>query len=247
MTDRDDEAPPGTGAPEGYDILAERAGEDLPRAESPWVDSFFQEHYSWPAARAMLPDVSGLRVLIAGCGRGDHVGWFLDRGATVVGVDASEAAIRAARQRFGDGAAFRRADLTDPLGFGDGRFDLVFSHLVMSHVEEWEPVFREFRSVLEAAGSAVLATVHPAYLRREKDVTNYYATQRLEVSWPGARIPTYYRPMSAVIEPLVAADFRLEAFEEPEPRETYAEVAPERYESARESPAVLCIRAGALP
>lgn len=241
---RDDEHASVPETADGYDALAEQA-DVLDRAASPWGDSHFQEHYSWPAARELLPDVADRRVLIAGCGRGDHVGWFLDQGATVVGVDASERAVEVARERFGDEATFHCADLIDPLEFDDGSFDLVFSHLVLGHVKDWKPVFEEFYRVLNPGGTLAFAAIHPEYLRREHGVANYYGIQEVIVSWPGAEIPTYYRPMEAVFGPIVDAGFRLEVFEEPKPRESFAEHAPERYSKAVESPEVLCIRARA--
>lgn len=229
----------------GFDALAERAETGgLDDGTSPWGDSHFQRHYSWPAARDLLPDVDGERVLLAGCGRGDHVEWFTERGANVVGVDASERAVEAARERFGDDrAAFRHADLTDPLPFADGAFDLVFSHLVLGHVRDWDPTFREFARVLAPAGTLAFAVVHPAYLRDTRDLEGYYETRALPVSWPGATVTTYYRPPSAMLGPLLRAGFRLETFEEPRPREAFEEHAPERYAAAMERPEVLCVRA----
>lgn len=229
---------------EGYDVLAEKADHDLERADSPWGDSYFQRHYSWPATEAVLPDVADDRVLLAGCGRGDHVGWFLERGAEVVGVDASEAAVRTARDRFGDEATFCRADVTQPLDFGDGVFDLVFSNLVLSHVEEWTPVFAEFRRVLSSAGTLAFTTVHPLYLRRDGDAS-YYETTEFTNSWPGADIPTYYRPIGAIIDAVISAGFRLEAFEEPQPRDEFREHCPDRYEAAMAEPELLVVRARA--
>lgn len=231
----------------GYDALAALADDGLDRAGSPWGDSYFQEYYAWPAARSILPDVEGERVLLAGCGRGDHVGWFLDRGATVVGVDASEAALSTARDRFGDDAAFRSADLAAPLPFADDGFDLVFSHLVLGHLAEWAPAFREFRRVTAPGGALAFVTIHPEYLRRHDEVETYYGTTRIDVAWPSAVIPTYYRPMGAVVDPLVAAGYRLAAFEEPTPQAGYAAHSPERYEAALDSPQVLCVRANAPP
>lgn len=240
---RDDERTPAADTARGYDELAERADEDLDPAASPWGDSHFQAHYSWPATRELLPDVAGQQVLIAGCGRGDHVEWFEERGAAVVGVDASERAVSTARERFGDRATFHRADLTESLDFDEGTFDLVFSHLVLGHVANWQPTFEEFRRVLSPGGTLAFATIHPEYLRREHGVVGYYGVEEVIVSWPGVEIPTYYRPMETVLEPLVDAGFRLAAFEEPQPREAFADHAPERYEKALESPEVLCVRA----
>lgn len=226
-------------------MLADRAGDDLTRKESPWGNSYFQQYYSWPATREALPTIDGDVVLVAGCGRGDHVEWFLERGAEVVGVDVSERAVRTARDRFGDDATFHRADLTNPLDFADGTFDLVFSHLALDHVANWRPVFEEFHRVLDARGSLVFTVVHPQYLRDQHGVTSAYEIEEIAISWPGAEIPTYHRPTSAILAPLVAAGFELAALEEPKPRDEYAEYAPERYEDAVKSPQVLCIRARA--
>lgn len=242
-----DDTTPSRRAAGGYDHLAARAESEQDPAGSLWGDSHFQRFYAWPASRETLPDVRGRRVLIAGCGRGDHVGWFLDRGATVVGVDVSERALDAARDRFGDdgaeGATFRRADLAEPLDFGDGTFDLAFGHLVLGHVREWGPVFAEFERVLTPGGSLVVTVVHPAYLRRRKDVERYYDVEEFRVSVPGVDIPTFYRPPSAMLAPLLDAGFALEAFVEPEPLDALADHDPERYADATESPEVLCLRA----
>lgn len=117
----------------GYDHPARRADGDLDAAASPWGDSHFQRHYAWPATRAALPDVEGLDVLLAGCGRGDHVDWILANGAAVTGVDASRAAIERAHERSagdddggaggagaGAGAGVDRAPATEGDGDGEG-------------------------------------------------------------------------------------------------------------------------------
>jgi len=230
----------------GYDALAAKDEGELGRDESPWGDSHFQQYYSWPATERALPELDGYRVLLAGCGRGDHVDGFRERGATVTGVDASETAVRRARERYGGEATFYRADLTERLDFADDdAFDLVVCHLVLSHVAEWRPVFAEFRRVLADGGALVVATIHPRYVRSGADVERYYETGRVTNEWPGVEIPTYYRPMSEVVAPFVDAGFRLERFDEPEPREAYAERAPERYESAAAEPELIVVRARA--
>lgn len=225
-----------------YDALAERADE-LDPAASPWRDSHFQRHYSWPATRRVLPELEGASVLLAGCGRGDYVPWYRERGATVTGVDVSETAIEHARERFGDEATFRRADLAEPLAFDDGSFDLVVSNLVFSHIEEWRPVLETFERVATAGGVVVVTTVHPRYVRAKGDVANYYAVEEVTNEWPGVEMPTFYRPMEAVVGPFLEAGLRLERFDEPTPETGYAEHAPERYREALREPELLVVRA----
>lgn len=228
---------------DGYDRLAKRA-DDLPAAESPWGDSAFQRAFAWPATRERLPDLDGARVLLAGCGRGDHVPELLDGGASVVGVDASVPAVGCARERVGSGAGVLVADLTAPLPFESGVFDAVVNHLVLSHIEDWTATFREFHRVLAAGGTALVTTVHPAYFRRHHGV-GHAGVERFESEWADTALTTYARPMSAAVTPLVEAGFELELLDEPRPPEAYREAAPSRYDRAVETPELLCLRATA--
>jgi SAM-dependent methyltransferase len=229
---------------DGYDALADKAESDLLPEASPWGDSYFQQHYSWPATRAVLPDSGVDQVLLAGCGRGDHAEWFHEKGASVTGIDNSETAIRQALNRFDQIASFYRADLTESLDFAaDDAFDLVFSNLVMSHIQEWCPVFEEFHRILAPTGTLVVTTIHPLYLRSAHDVANYYKTEQITNQWPAAEIPTFYRPMNEVIAPFLSAGFSLEIVSEPTPEKSYEQYSPERYQSAIENPELIVVRA----
>lgn len=71
-------------ARDAYDRLAagyDRQGETKPA----------NAHLERPATLSLLPDVAGDRVLDAGCGAGHLAAKLADRGASVVGVDVSEA------------------------------------------------------------------------------------------------------------------------------------------------------------
>lgn len=234
---------------DGYDVLAERRDAVEP---SPWGDSAYQRHYVWPGVEPLLPSVEGKRVLDAGCGIGEHVGWFLERGAEVVGVDASPEAVAIARDRFGDGhgdgAAFHCADLTEPMSFAsDSAYDLTFANLVLDHVERWTPVFEEFERVLDPSGVLVFSTIHPMrrYRRHRDELTSYYETEAYAADWSdtGVEIEHYHRPIGDVVDSLTEAGFALDEFREITPRESYAEHNPQRYERAMREPDTLCVRA----
>ena len=65
--------------------------------------------YAMPNTLALLPDVSGLRVLDAGCGSGYYTRELVGRGARVVAVDASPRMVGLARRRVGPDAPVTRA------------------------------------------------------------------------------------------------------------------------------------------
>ncbi|WP_148680404.1 class I SAM-dependent methyltransferase [Halovivax ruber] len=229
----------------GYDTLAER-GDAV--ETSPWGDSAYQRHYVWPGVEPLLPELSGARVLDAGCGIGEYVGRFLERGADVVGFDASAEATAIARKRYGDRATFYRADLTEPLEFvPDDAFDLVFCNLVLDHVEDWKPAFTAFRRHLAPDGELVFTTIHPMrrYRRHRDELSGYHETDSYVLEWgeTDAQIVQYHRPIEEIVDSLGESGFRLDEFREIRPRERYEAHNPERYETAMEAPDTLCVRA----
>jgi SAM-dependent methyltransferase len=213
-------------AHEVYDASAESYAETNPHVEP-------REAYEWPMVRRLLPDIDGLGVLDAGTGPGYYAAILAEEGADVVGVDASEAMVATARERHGDVATFRQADLTEPLPFDDARFDLVVSQLALDHVRDWDRVGAEFARVLADGGRLVASTDHPfnTYFVIEHEPpeigsadaqsADYYAVERFERNWGDEDdphwIPFYRRPLRAVLRPLFEAGFLLEDLLEPPP------------------------------
>jgi ubiquinone/menaquinone biosynthesis C-methylase UbiE len=118
----------------------------------------------------------GVRVLDAGCGRGEVLLACANKGALVAGVDYAEAAVELTRETLADvpGADVRRADLT-ALPWPAGSFDRVLLGDVIEHVDPAQtvPVLAELERVLAPGGSLL---VHTA--------PNRLFTQ---VAWPLAR------------------------------------------------------------
>ena len=71
--------------------------------------------YERPAMLSLMPEVSGLRVLDAGCGPGAYAEWLVEHGAEVFAIDASPKMVELARRRLGEKAEVREADLGAPL------------------------------------------------------------------------------------------------------------------------------------
>jgi SAM-dependent methyltransferase len=101
--------------------------------------------------RALRP---GSQVLEAGCGRTTRLAAFRDRIDRLVGVDLDVEAGRANAALD----AFVPADLTKPLPFPDGSFDLVYANFVVEHLADPVATFREWRRVLSAGGSLLIVT-----------------------------------------------------------------------------------------
>jgi len=195
------------------------------------------------------PIMKGKRILDAGCGPGVYAEWLSDRGAEVVAFDANEKMIKLARERLGDKAQVVQANLEHALGFlRDGSFDIVVSPLVMDYVRDWGMVFGEFYRVLRDRGYLVFSIAHP-YVEYDdhRETSNYFEVEVVEYEWRGfgkaVQVPSYRRPLSEVVNPLVRAGFILDQILEPIPTEKFREKSPEDYEILSRSPGFMCVRA----
>ena len=121
-------------------------------------------YYERPAILRLAGDVTGRRVLDAGCGSGPLFAALRDRGAIVTGVDLSAGLLAQARRRLGPDADLRLADLTDPLPFSDDSFDDVIASLVLHYFEDWGPTLAEMHRVLRPDGR-LIASVAPSHRR----------------------------------------------------------------------------------
>jgi len=228
-------------ARDAYDELADSYAADV-------RSNAYNAHLEFPATSSMIPDVAGKRVLDAGCGTGVYTEFLLDRGAEVVGVDASAEMLSHAREAVGDRADLRQGDLGDPLAFEDDSFDGIVSALALGYVADWDALFAEFARVLRPGGFLVFSTGHPLDQfpldegGEPADAENYFEVERLTKDWD-VPVPYYRRPFSAVVNPLLDNGFRLETVVEPQPTEGFRERLPERYEKESRYPVFLCVRA----
>ena len=225
---------------DAYDSMAEgyaAAIEENPRSA----------YYERPAIMDLLPDVSGRRVLDAGCGPGVMMEWFLSQGANVVGVDVSANMLKLAEQRVGDAAVLHVADLEQPMPFlADSSFDVILSSGTLGYVRDWLALFREFSRVLKPGGCVVLSVGHPCSEYTLNETDDYFSTELREYTWGGLGapivVPCYRRPLSDMTDPIVRAGFSIERVIEPVPTEEFAEVEPEEYARLMRRPRVLCVR-----
>ena len=199
-----------------------------------------------PATLSLVPAVDGEQILDAGCGAGHLAAELTDRGAGVVGVDVSHEMLAHAQNRAPD-ADFALADLGSWLPFHDGSFDGIVSSLAFHYVVDWGPLFRELDRVLRSDGWIVCSVQHPfADFTEYDDAENYHAVERVSATWHSfgetVDVPTYRRPLSAMLEPAHRASFTLDRLVEPTPTDTFQRVDPATYEYEATNPNFLCLR-----
>jgi SAM-dependent methyltransferase len=116
----------------------------------------------WPSLRALLPDLSGRRVLDLGCGFGWFCRWAREQGASaVLGVDLSDRMLARAKRETRDPAiSYVKADLErftpDPRAF-----DLVYSSLAFHYIEDLAGLLARIHEALTEDGRLVFSAEHP--------------------------------------------------------------------------------------
>lgn len=230
-----------------YEQFAQRYAQMLPTKPH-------NAYYEQPAIFSLLPDVTGKRVLDAGCGPGLGIEKLLKRGAaSVVGMDITPDFVRIAQERVGDRAAILRGDLTAPLPFEDASFDLVFSSLVMHYIRDTRPLMREFARILRGGGWLVFSEGHPAadynFVRHRlpDQEWHYFDTEEFTVEWggfgePKPQITSYRRSLQELLNPVLEAGLRLDHVLEPLPTQEFLAADPEDYHKLMQYPGFICLR-----
>ena len=191
-------------------------------------------YYTLPAMVALAGDVTGRRILDAGCGAGPLSARLRDRGAVVSGFDSSAAMVALARKRLGDDVDLRVAALGERLPYADASFDDVVSSLVLHYLEDWGPALAEVRRVLRPGGRLIAAVQHPFVDYAVQDPRpDYHATTSWTEEWTfgGQTFPMTFwrRPLHAMTDAFTAAGFRLSVISEPQPDPAARELFPEDF------------------
>ncbi len=202
---------------DAYEKLAEGYAAKAPAK----AENGYNEH---PAMRRVIGDVAGLRVFDAGCGPGFLTRDLLDKGAAfLAAVDVSPAMVRLATARAGEGADIHLADLAKPMPFLEtDDFDLVVSSLAIDYVRDWRTPLSEFVRILRPGGRLVFSVQHPTASYEWLKPPSAFGVHYCEVKWTSftdqpVTVPDYYRSFEEIVNPVLAAGFRIARIEETRP------------------------------
>jgi SAM-dependent methyltransferase len=203
-------------------------------------------YYDRPAVISLWPDVSGARVLDAGCGPGVYAQELLARGARVTAGDIAQRMVELARERLGTRAEVMTLDLSVRLPFGDGLFDMVNAPLCLDYIRDWDHVFAEFARVLKPGGQVVMSAGHPGHDAEYFMTGRYFEVEPVQAVWGGFGekfvMNCYRRPLADFVNAPLRAGLVLEQLLEPLPTEAFRKADPEHFAELSHRPSFLMMR-----
>lgn len=108
-----------------------------------------------PVPREWFGELKDKKLLGLASGGGQQIPIFSALGAKCTVLDYSPSQLESERTvalREGYEVEIIRADMTEPLPFKDGQFDIIFHPVSNCYVEEVEPIFKECYRVLKKGG-----------------------------------------------------------------------------------------------
>jgi len=210
----------------------------------------------WPALRALLPDLRGLRVLDLGCGFGWFCRWAREQGAAhVLGLDVSERMLERARTSTeGGGIVYDRADL-DRVELAPASFDLVYSSLALHYLEDLDRLLAQVHRALVGGGRLVFSVEHPIYTapsdpkwstdaagRKTWPVDGYLVEGPRSTDWLAKGVIKQHRTLATYLTLLLRTGFTIAHVEEWGPTDAQITARPALAEE-RQRPAFLLVSA----
>ena len=116
-----------------------------------------------PGALRLLSLRPGQRAIDIACGQGVLCRRLHEAGIRVVGVDASEQLIDAARKRSDGSISYYVGDARNLSFLTDGTFDAAACVLAIQNIHPIAPVFAGVHRLLRPRGQLVIVMMHPAF------------------------------------------------------------------------------------
>jgi len=182
----------------------------------------------WPSIRAVLPDLSGKRVVDLGCGFGWFSRWAREHGAaSVLGLDLSENMIARARADTADpNIEYAIADL-EKLELPAVSFDFAYSSLAFHYIEDFGRLVQTVHRALVPGAHFVFTIEHPIFMapahpgwsldadgNRTWPVNRYAVEGPRETDWFAKGVIKQHRTIGTTLNTLIGAGFAIRHVEE---------------------------------
>ena len=178
-----------------------------------------------------LGDVSGKSIIDIGCGEGRFSRLLSQLGATVTGVDLTEAFIERARSLASEDETYLIDNAETLQAIEDKKFGLAVSYIVLVDLFDYHSAINAAYRVLRPGGRFIVCNIHPmrssvpgGWIKQGDrklffPVDNYTDEGPREFTWWGRQFVNMHRTLASHISVFLDAGFTLSAIHEPVPSE----------------------------
>lgn len=206
----------------------------------------FNDMIETPIITAMLPDLSGKKILDIGCGMGQHAMQYAKCGAeSVLGIDISDKMLAYAKDNnSAENITYRKMAFED-LTQIDDKFDVVTSSLAFDYVENFGLLMKKIHSLLKEDGACVFSMSHPIstaydgvydrFTRTETgeklyaNLHNYGIEGVRRIQWVVDGYELYHRTFATLVNEIVSAGFVIEECQESRVPQDMIQKYPEQF------------------
>jgi SAM-dependent methyltransferase len=208
----------------------------------------------WPALKAMLPPMLGLKVVDLGCGYGWFCRWASEQGVdNVLGLDVSEKMLEQARKTTSaSNIRYERADL-EQLDLPVASFDLAYSSLALHYIKDLPGLFASVHAALKPGSHFVFSIEHPIFMaprnpgwiidaegRKSWPVDGYQLEGERVTNWLADGVIKQHRTIGTLLNTLIGAGFSIQHVNEWGPSDVEVAALPALAEE-RERPMMMLV------
>lgn len=114
------------------------------------------------ALRENLNNIHFGTCLEIGCGTGKNTEWLIAKATEIVAVDISEEMLAKAKEKItSEKVTFQQADINQNWAFAAKTFDLISFSLVLEHIENLDPIFKQASNFIAKGGHIYIGELHP--------------------------------------------------------------------------------------
>ncbi|WCM52716.1 class I SAM-dependent methyltransferase [Pseudomonas sp. WJP1] len=208
----------------------------------------------WPALKAMLSPMQGLKVVDLGCGYGWFCRWASEQGAhSVLGLDVSQKMLdRAGSTTSATNIRYERADL-EQLNLPASSFDLAYSSLALHYIKDLPGLFATIHAALKPGSLFVFSIEHPIFMaprnpgwttdaegRKSWPVDSYQLEGERVTNWLADGVIKQHRTVGTLFNSLIGAGFSIRHVNEWGPTDAEVQAQPALAEE-RERPMMMLV------
>ena len=187
----------------------------------------------WSSVQAMLPDLSGKRIIDLGCGFGWFCRYAIEQGAKeALGIDISQNMISKAKTfSTNPNITYHISDLEE-LQLPQTSFDFAYSSLAFHYIQGFGKLVMTIYQALTPGSYFVftiehpifMAPTHPEWITNQDDqrvwpLNQYLVEGKRTTDWLAKGVIKYHRTLSTTLNSLIMTGFTIRHVEEWKPSE----------------------------